>query len=383
MFCDNKSSKLRALLDTGATGYSFIDEVVAQIVCNGFGIEPVCLLKPKPLRGFDGQRAEPITHAIYPSLSVQHHTENTAPMLITKLGHYQAILGKPWMNVQGVALDMMYDRLICLPGRCCHAGAPTQLAPHPRPLPDLRITPCMPYTPQQAYEIVNSKPKPLPMPPPTPPTSPISILKRSTSSPVPELKASRPLALATTPGRPDVAMIGVAAYVRLNSPKYQAKGVKSYSTTIQQIDSTLQAYRIHIGEEEPPVEINEVGQEFTKKPTLDKIHDMLPSEFEDLLPAFDPDKAEELPPNRACDHKIELTGDPSSVRSRIYPQSYVKLLALKKYLEQNLRKGFISPSTAPYSSPVLFGVKPNGGLRFCVDYRRLNAITKRNRYPFL
>ncbi len=107
-------------------------------------------------------------------------------MLITKLGHYQAILGKSWMNVHGVALDMMYDHLIFLPGRCCHAGAPTELAPHPQPLPDLRITPCMPYTPQQAYEILNSKPKPLPMPPPTPPTSPISILKRSASSPVPE-----------------------------------------------------------------------------------------------------------------------------------------------------------------------------------------------------
>ena len=58
-----------------------------------------------------------------------------------------------------------------------------------------------------------------------------------------------------------------------------------------------------------------------------------------------------------------------------------KLLVLKKFLEENLKKGFIRPSTSPCASPVLFARKPGGGLRFCVDYRALNAITVKNRYP--
>ena len=58
-----------------------------------------------------------------------------------------------------------------------------------------------------------------------------------------------------------------------------------------------------------------------------------------------------------------------------------ELLVLKKYLEDNLCKGFIQASTFSADSPVLFAKKPGGGLRFCVDYRKLNAITIKDRYP--
>jgi len=57
-----------------------------------------------------------------------------------------------------------------------------------------------------------------------------------------------------------------------------------------------------------------------------------------------------------------------------------KLLETKKYLEKNLKKGFISPSSTLFASLVLFVAKPNEGLRFYVDYRKLNALTRRNRY---
>jgi hypothetical protein len=58
-----------------------------------------------------------------------------------------------------------------------------------------------------------------------------------------------------------------------------------------------------------------------------------------------------------------------------------ELKALKKWLEENLRKGFIRPSSSPAASPILFVKKPGGGLRFCVDYRALNAISAKDRYP--
>jgi hypothetical protein len=58
-----------------------------------------------------------------------------------------------------------------------------------------------------------------------------------------------------------------------------------------------------------------------------------------------------------------------------------ELRVLRKFLKENLEKGFIRTSTSPAASLVLFAKKPGGGLRFCVDYRGLNAITIKNRYP--
>ena len=54
---------------------------------------------------------------------------------------------------------------------------------------------------------------------------------------------------------------------------------------------------------------------------------------------------------------------------------------LRDYLKENLAKGFIRASQSPASSPVLFVKKSDGGLRFYVDYRALNALTVKNRYP--
>ncbi|KAG0158396.1 hypothetical protein PDIDSM_5910 [Penicillium digitatum] len=65
----------------------------------------------------------------------------------------------------------------------------------------------------------------------------------------------------------------------------------------------------------------------------------------------------------------------------LYPMSRNELEVLKDWIEDNLRKGFIRPSSSPAASPVLFVKKPGGGLRFCVDYRALNAITVKDRYP--
>ena len=54
---------------------------------------------------------------------------------------------------------------------------------------------------------------------------------------------------------------------------------------------------------------------------------------------------------------------------------------LRRYLDDNLAKGFIRASRSHAASPVMFVKKPGGGLRFCVDYRGLNAVTIKNKYP--
>jgi hypothetical protein len=61
--------------------------------------------------------------------------------------------------------------------------------------------------------------------------------------------------------------------------------------------------------------------------------------------------------------------------------SIEQLVAFKEYLTENLRKEWIVPNGAEYGSFVLFAKKPNDGLRLCMNYRELNARTRKNMYP--
>lgn len=65
----------------------------------------------------------------------------------------------------------------------------------------------------------------------------------------------------------------------------------------------------------------------------------------------------------------------------IYNLSAIELKTLKDYKESAQGKGWIRPSTSPAGAPVLFAPKADGGLRLCVDYRGLNGMTVKNRYP--
>jgi len=113
---------------------------------------------------------------------------------------------------------------------------------------------------------------------------------------------------------------------------------------------------------------------------LENVKVKLSSKYQDFLDVFDRAQADKLSPHRSYDHKIELTSDVTSSRCRAYRMSFYKLQKVKKYLNENLFKEFIISSKASYFSLVLFILKANEDLRFCVDYRKLNAIIKRNRY---
>jgi len=95
---------------------------------------------------------------------------------------------------------------------------------------------------------------------------------------------------------------------------------------------------------------------------------------------FSKRKADQLPPHRIYDHKIPLEPGKTPPFGPLYNMSRPELEALREWLKENLAKGFIEPSSSPAASPVLF-VKKGEGLRLCIDYRGLNAITVKNRYP--
>jgi hypothetical protein len=113
----------------------------------------------------------------------------------------------------------------------------------------------------------------------------------------------------------------------------------------------------------------------------------LPEPYLDMIDLFEPKNAEELPPFRGegVDHQIDLVQqdgkDPEVPWGPLYNMTQEELIVLRKTLTELLDKNFIRVSHSSAGAPVLFVRKPGGGLRFCVDYRALNAITKKDRYP--
>lgn len=129
------------------------------------------------------------------------------------------------------------------------------------------------------------------------------------------------------------------------------------------------------------VTVKDIEAALNLTPDEEDLTTKLPPEFQDFADVFSPKEAERLPPHRPYDHDIKLQDGKVPPFGPLYPMSREELKVLKEWIEENLRKGFIRPSSSPAASPVLFVKKPGGGLRFCVDYRALNAITVKDRYP--
>ena len=101
--------------------------------------------------------------------------------------------------------------------------------------------------------------------------------------------------------------------------------------------------------------------------------------FQHLFEEAEPDSA--LPKHKPWDYSIPLQEGKQPTFGPIYSLLEAENQALREYLDDNLEKGFIRKSTSPAGHPILFVPKKNGKLRLCVDYRALNNITIKNRYP--
>ena len=114
---------------------------------------------------------------------------------------------------------------------------------------------------------------------------------------------------------------------------------------------------------------------------LNLVSDSLPTKYSDFSDVFEKKNADQLPEHRHYDCPIDLQEGTNPPFGPIYGLSEPELVALRTYLDDNLQKGFIQPSKSPAGAPILFVKKKDGSLRLCVDYRGLNRITIRNRYP--
>jgi hypothetical protein len=107
----------------------------------------------------------------------------------------------------------------------------------------------------------------------------------------------------------------------------------------------------------------------------------LPRAHRQWAHVFSAEKAKQLPPSRSADVKIRLHKKLPERTAPLYKMTLEQLEFIRDYIKENLANGFIVPSEAPFSSPVLLVHKGNGKFRFCVDYRTLNSHTIRDAYP--
>ena len=107
----------------------------------------------------------------------------------------------------------------------------------------------------------------------------------------------------------------------------------------------------------------------------------LPMEYRDLMGAFEEKECDRLPPHRRNDCAIQLKSGEALPKAKLYSMSPREMRELRDFLDKNLQRGFIRPTTSHMAAPVLFVKKKDGTLRLCTDYRGLNAISTSNAYP--
>jgi hypothetical protein len=383
----NNGSKVSslALADTGANAFALIDTQRAQRTSQFLAIPIECLPNPIHVRGFDGTSAPPITSILRLHICVDRRRLYNVPFLITDLGGHDVILGRKWMSHLGVHLDVRRRRIVW----------PQNLPPTPwfakeigTTMRDLLQTVQNPIHQEDATrrdqdnttgEIVTLEP------------ARVCILQRP-KVPRPEIrnhtelldrknslrKMEQELQSLTDLARPAKARKRSASYPA-NLPKVDVcvisavgfyrnvtqPGAVVFSTTLYEIDRIL---------EEKMTQEDQDYQEL--------VESRLPAQYRDYKDVFSKAAADVLPPNRSYDHQIELEDNPESLGfSLLRRQSTEELLATKKYITEHLSKGFIEPSQAPFAAPILFVRKANGALRLCIDFRKLNSLTRKDRYP--
>ena len=111
------------------------------------------------------------------------------------------------------------------------------------------------------------------------------------------------------------------------------------------------------------------------------IADLLPPQYRKWASVFSEEEINRLPDHGPYDHAINLVEGAKPPWGPIYPLSERELQVLREYIEKELKANKIRPSKSPAGAPVLFVPKSDGSLRLCVDYRALNKITVKDRYP--
>lgn len=311
------------MIDTGASGYAFISNSFAQT--HDLPLAP--LSTSIALKIFDGRSVVSGNriHKTILDLSIRMHCERM-PLLVIRLGHYPIVLAIPWLRrhnplVKFSANTLIFNSSFCTK-QCLSSQAPQFSA---------RVSGRTPANPTTSLYLHRNR--------------------NSTTVKAPAM---------------DIQMIGADAFQFFT----KRSGMQIFLLSNFAIDKALNTKHSN----------SDIQIVLDGKPTIDPLT-KLPPEYRDYADVFSVAESDKLSPHRSYDHKIQLEPGKNPDHGPMYGMSKDELLVLKKYLEDNLCKRFIRANTSSATSPILFVKNPGGGLRFCIDYWKLNAITVKDKYP--
>ena len=120
------------------------------------------------------------------------------------------------------------------------------------------------------------------------------------------------------------------------------------------------------------------GKHSSNQFNVDNVMQQLLKDYQDVFPD---DLPPGLPPDRAITHGIDLLPGSKPVSRPAYRLSVNEASEVEKQIADLVQRGFIRPSTSPWAAPILLVKKKDGSMRMCIDYRALNALTIKNKYP--
>ncbi len=335
------SFSLHSLIDSDSIIYTIIHFNLVNKVCKKLKIQFISLTKEKLIRDYDEKIFKKIiTHKILLNLIIESHKKLTVSMLIADIDHHEVILSKFWMNKNEILLNMQNNVIVFL----------NQL-----------------NTSISIFSIsLNSK---------------HSSWSRSTSSSsITQTKTSmmlkRLISITAQKESFSIQSINIASFKTLLNHSKKNK-IKVFALFMMNINKEIM-YNTQCNLNVLNIfSINEMTQ------NLKDIKAKLSLKYYEFLNVFDRAQLNKLFSHRFYDHKIELTSDSKSSCCRANQMFFVKLLKVKKYLNENLSKKFITFNQTLYFSLILFTLKVNEDLQFCVNYQKLNVIFKRNKYSLL
>ncbi|KAL4028604.1 hypothetical protein IC575_011805 [Cucumis melo] len=151
--------------------------------------------------------------------------------------------------------------------------------------------------------------------------------------------------------------------------KFKGEGSRSLPQVISAIRASKLLSQGTWGILASVVDTREVDVSLSSEPVVRDYPDVFPEELSGL------------PPHREVEFAIEVEPGTVPISRAPYRMAPAELKELKVQLQELLDKGFIRPSVSPWGAPVLFVKKKDGSMRLCIDYRELNKVTVKNRYP--
>ncbi len=338
LISQNQSFSLRSLIDSNSIIYMIIHANLINKVYEKLEIQSISLTKEKLIRDYDEKIFKKIiTHKILLNLIIESHKKLTVSMLITDIDHHEVILSKLWMNKNKILSNMQND-VIVFSNQLNTFISVFLILLNSKHLSWSRSTSFFSITQTKTSMMLKRL---------------VSITAQKESFSIWNINAALFKTLLNCSKKNQTE---VFALIMINIDKEIM-----YNT-----QCNLNALNVS--------SINETTQ------NLKDIKVKLLLKYHEFLDVFDRAQSNKLLSHRFYDHKIMLTSDSTSSHCWAYQMFFVKLLKVKKYLNENLSKKFITLSQTLYSFLVLFALKANEDLWFCVNYQKLNVIFKRNRY---